>query len=360
VNASGFVHATPHAERFEIHDCPAGSATHLADLALLEQDHVSVPHHYRSGTRGARWCRIQRGEQLLSGFLMEVQASRTVPGSRLLRVERVGRILHEPVAGQFGLLVASYAQRTGRVLRLNVALFDEDHARRTLLAQSLRSAGFEPVAGRSYTTTLRVPLAGGVDAVRHTLSWSTRRNLRAAMKHGVYSAPLSNPEFAPRCQALYEAAFTRTGHRAPPVDFRQLFAMSNDRDATLIGVFAPGVAPSPETLVAFAWVRSHGDYATYDTAGSARLDQTKGVTAGDVLMMACIEWAQRTQHLWLDLGGVSISSDGAADPVAGISAFKRGFSKDVVTVGEEWVLHPNHLLAATERMVRRLRSILVR
>lgn len=357
MNATGVVHDSPRADRLGVHDCQAGSETHRADLAWLAHQHIAVPHHYRSGQPGARWCRIQRGEQLLSGFLMDVQASRTVPGSRLLRVERVGRSLHEPVAEQLGSLVAMYARQMDRVLRVNVALFDEDHARRAVLAHSLRSVGFEPVAGRNYSNTLRVPLADGLDAVRRTLSWSTRRNLRAAQKHGVYSARLTNPAFATRCKELYEAAFTRTAHRAPPVDFTTLFALSNGTDATLIGVFAPGTAPSPDTLVAFAWVRSHGDYATYDTAGSTRLEQIKGVTAGDVLMMACIEWALQTGHQWLDLGGVSLTSPSAADPVAGISAFKRGFSNDVVAVGEEWELRPNALLATTERVVRRLRAI---
>lgn len=292
-----------------------------------------------------------------SGFVAEVGRSRAVPGTRLLRIVRVGRTLHAPVAEQMGNTVKAVATQVGSVLRVNIELFDEDSGRRHVISESLARAGFRSVPARSYRQTLRVDLMLGKDAVFARLSRSTRRNVRQATNHGLFLAPLSQPEYLEPCRRLYEDAFRRTGAAAPPLDISRVLASANGSDACLLGVFLPGGEPMPERLLAFAWVRSHGDYATYDVAASVRGAATRGATPGDLLMHGCIEWAMHRGHRWLDLGGVTFVAEGASDALAGISAFKYGFSRERISVGEEWELRPSAWLSTAERVVQRVRSL---
>jgi hypothetical protein len=264
--------------------------------------------------------------------------------------------LHAPVAKDLGNIMKALCTQIGSVLRLNVELFDEVEDRRQAVAESLARAGFCRVPGRSYRQTLRVDLSPGMDAVFASLSRSTRRNVRQAQKYGLFFAPIADSVYLDACRRLYVEAFRRTGHAAPPLDFARVLASADGTGALLLGVFSPGETPAPERLLAFAWVRSHGDYATYDTAASARDMAARSATPGDLLMMGCIEWAHARGHRWLDLGGVTTAADGQKDELQGISAFKRGFSHDRISVGEEWELRPNRWLSVAEATVQRVRA----
>jgi lipid II:glycine glycyltransferase (peptidoglycan interpeptide bridge formation enzyme) len=49
------------------------------------------------------------------------------------------------------------------------------------------------------------------------------------------------------------------------------------------------------------------------------------------------------------LGGISNGGDG--DPYAGITTFKRQFSKEILEVAEEWIFEPRPFRAAITRIV---------
>jgi hypothetical protein len=322
----------------------AGSAVHRSDIAALTAAGRSIPHHYVEAFAGeALWCRIGPDTHAVSGFMVQVGRSRSVPGTRIVRVERFGRSLHQPILPDIGPILEQLLRRVGRVLRLHIELFDEDADRRASTLAALTLAGMQRTSSRSYRETLRLPLVGDPPAVFTTLSSSTRRNIRSAERGGLVVAPIDGPEFIPRLRALYDESFQRTGAESPPLDLRAMLASSDGATARVFGVFADGRVV-PEALAAFAWVRSHGDYASYDVAASTRMEALGRTPVGYPLLWRTIEWAMERRHAWFDLGGVIPRSAPPSHPLAGIAAFKLGFTEDRVVVGDEVLMEPNALL----------------
>jgi lipid II:glycine glycyltransferase (peptidoglycan interpeptide bridge formation enzyme) len=113
-------------------------------------------------------------------------------------------------------------------------------------------------------------------------------------------------------------------------------------------------ATGPKALLAFAWSHHHGDHAHYDASGSTRNTDIKAPLAYALIWDLCL-WAKQHGATWFDFGGITAGSaaSGDADPVGGISDFKRYFSKTVVSVGEEWMLEPRPLRAKLARSISR-------
>src|SRR5207249_11101081 len=107
-----------------------------------------------------------------------------------------------------------------------------------------------------------------------------------------------------------------------------------------------------DTLLAFAWGCHHGDHAHYDAAASTRHTDLK-LPLGYALAGDLIRWSKQNGATWFDFGGVTTGSRtcGDADPVGGISDFKRYFSKNIIEVGDEWVLEPRSIRAALARII---------
>src|SRR3954471_19240633 len=86
-----------------------GEPQHLADLVTLRERGFAVPHHYSSWALhapGSLWCRaIDASGALITGFAMELFPSRVFPGTRIGRVDRVGRALHAAALPQLGAIV---------------------------------------------------------------------------------------------------------------------------------------------------------------------------------------------------------------------------------------------------------------
>jgi hypothetical protein len=74
-----------------------------------------------------------------------------------------------------------------------------------------------------------------------------------------------------------------------------------------------------------------------------------------------VTWARRSGATWFDFGGVTRPEPGAADPLAGISEFKRSFTREVAEVGDELVCDVTALRGAVVRArgrgVRTLRAL---
>ncbi len=120
--------------------------------------------------------------------------------------------------------------------------------------------------------------------------------------------------------------------------------------ARLVGLFQSGVS-GPNALLAFALCFFHGDHAQYVTAASTRESSLKIPLAYGVAWdLLC--WAKSEGATWFDFGGITDGTQGdSADLLGGISDFKRYFSKNVVEVGEEWVLEPRRVRAGLARGV---------
>src|SRR5215831_8768812 len=100
---------------FEIELLTCGDPRHHADVAELRERGLAVPHHYSSWSMhglapGSLWCRVTRPDgTLLSGFAIELWPSRGLPGTRIGRVDRLGRGLHETAGPLLGEILQAAA-----------------------------------------------------------------------------------------------------------------------------------------------------------------------------------------------------------------------------------------------------------
>jgi hypothetical protein len=332
-----------------------GSSAHRRDIDTLRDRGVALPDCYLfPEAQHSWWCGVSRGPMLLSGFVVERTFSRLIPLASVLRVSRFGRELHVPIETMLTPILAALAARFPLVLRIDIALFDEDGARRQRFEASLTSAGMQIGPSRSYTRTLRVDLTGSVDELFARLSSSTRRNIRAAERADLTTAPIEEERLFPAMRRLYLATFQRTGADAPPIDFRRILESVRDGQSALFGVFAGHQTGDPEALVAFAWVRSNGDHASYDVAASVRRPDLGRTPLSYPLLWRCLTWARAHEHSWMDLGGIPGATVPSDSPLHAIAAFKRGFSDQELEVASEFRIEPNRTLAAVARRVRQI------
>ena len=153
---------------------------------------------------------------------------------------------------------------------------------------------------------------------------------------------------------------SRTGGEAAPAPWAERIALSAaipDR-SRLVGLFRAG-EDGVDSLLAFAWGGCHGDFAHYDSAGSTRATDLK-VALNYPLLWDLIQWAQQQGASWFDLGGVTLGTHDSADPLGGISDFKRWFSKELAAIGEDWVLYPHPGRSAIASGIRRAHRLLGR
>ena len=111
--------------------------------------------------------------------------------------------------------------------------------------------------------------------------------------------------------------------------------------------------------MAYAWSGLHGDFAGYDGGASARIP---GVNVGlsYPLLWDLMRWSKSLGAEWFDMGGVSLGGLHSDDPVGGISDFKRYFSKDIGTVGEDWTVEPHPSASMVARFVSASARLLAR
>ncbi len=350
-------------EQLQVETSPFGSPQHLADLEQLSAAGHHLPHHYRwTDASDAVWCRVLSSEGIRTGLAVLVGRSQTIPGSRILRIERFGRALHEPLLPQLGEIFDAVVRSVGRVLRLHVEVFEEDAERSERFASALTASGLTELADiRGYRETLRVRLDSDPAVVFSKFSQSTRRDIRAIEKIGLEVREFADLAHLEKVEKLYYDAFRRTDESAPRRDLRALMSfVATDPHSRLLGVFASGRQP-PEDLVAIAWVRSHGDFVSYDIGASERAPDLGRTPLAYPLLWQSMMWSMANAHQWFDMGGV-IAADAPADhPLAGITAFKARFTDERVRVGREFVLHPSAVLSgvssALSAVAARVRAV---
>lgn len=292
---------------------------------------------------------------------VSIHRSRALPGHQLWRVERVGDALDVRDAVRLLRFVADTARRRRRVLRVEVSVIARSGAFRRLLATSLTAAGFEPnPVPRTYDHTLVLELSAE-DGMLAALSRQTRRNVRAAERQPLAVRPITDPVLAPRMAELMRETLARTGGHYEAFDWGGAMRVSTAVPdwSRLVGMFRTDV-DGPEALLAFSWGMHHGDHAVYDAGASTRATDVR-VAMAYPLLWDLIMWARRRGAAWFDFGGVSRPEPGAPDPLAGISDFKRSFSRQVEEVGDEYVIDVAPVRSAVARAVgesvRALRSL---
>jgi hypothetical protein len=234
-----------------------------------------------------------------------------------------------------------FVRRDGRVLRLHVQLFGCDTGARGRTAELLSARGFRPIHDPLfYLDTIRVDLTAGEETILASFHKSARRNIKEIGKLPVALCPIQDAALVPRMEELLREAMGRTGGIYVRCNWEQRIKLSqtNPALARLVGLFRTDVT-GPQSLVAFAWGCHHGDSAHYSSAASTRKTGFR-IPLAYALIWDLICWAKRHGARWFDLGGVTEGHLGSADRLGGISDLKRFFSKDVVSVGEEWVYEP--------------------
>ncbi len=301
------------------------------------------------------------GEGWSYAAAVDMEETRSLPLHRLLRVERL-RAPRDPALFD-GLLAALLLHARGmpRALRLNVELFDEEEAVRAPLATGLERAGFARAAvPRHYLHTLVLDLAAEESELLAGFNRLTRRSVRKLEKLPLEIRPIETAEYDGRMGELHAETMARTGGTIGVPDWPMLRALSKADPSlsNLVGLFRSD-AEGPESLLALLWGAHHGDHVCYEIGASTR-ETEFNLPLSYALMWHLIRWARREGARFFDLGGVTLADPESEDPLAGISDFKRGFSKELAHVGDEWQLEVRpvraRLLDALSAAAQRLRG----
>lgn len=281
-----------------------------------------------------------------AGFAVEVRRSRALPGHFILRVERFGYSLPAPLHDVCVAALERLARDTPRVLRMHVEVFSPEEATRQTLRSSLEAHRFRQLKeGRRYGHTIGIDLRPEEAGILASFHATARRHIRAVGKNPVALRPIEDEMFVQRMEAIYRETRTRTGGPVSHGDWASVVKLSRNHPdhSRVVGLFRTDVA-GPDSLLAFAWGCGHGDHAHYETAASTRhTDLRLPLAYGLVWDLVC--WARRKGATWFDFGGITQGHAGSEDPLGGISDFKRYFSKNVVAVGDEWVIEPSWIRA---------------
>jgi len=314
---------------------------------------IPLPHH-------REWARARRGIKSrgvglrgadgnwVAAFSVHVAPSRALPGFKLLRVERFGEGLPPSVWSTAVDALKEIVHREARILRLGVEVFSADGECRARLGELLGEAGFaQQPSAKNWSTTLVLDLRRSEDEIFAAFSSSARRAIRAVAKGPLEVRPIDDRGLADRLDALSRETFARTGaryearwHWAGVIDLTREVPQSS----RLVGLFRTD-RQGPDALLGFAWGWWNGQSVSYFAGASARPTDLGRVWIVHPLFWDLITWGKTIGATTFDLGGVSGGTVESGDPVAGISDFKRLFSKDVAHIADDWILEPRWLPA---------------
>ncbi len=315
-------------ERFELELAQSGIVLPMSHRCAWIQSQPSV-HIAVFGISDSAGKAVQ-------AFPLVMTRSRALPGHSNGWVERFRPIgADRTEAGLRALL--DFARTQPGLLRIHFEVFSREPTARDSTAKIATQLGFcRRVTTRTYTRTVSVDLAADESRILESLHPTARRHIRALSKHGLLLQPVTDRACAGRLSELLHETMSRTGGHSFEIDWASIIELSTryPDQSRIIGVFRDS-SLAPESLLAFAWSRYNGDDADYAVAASTRAPDLK-LPLGYAPAWDLICWAKRSGATWFDFGGISSGSHGSADPLGGISDFKRYFSKDIVTVGEEW------------------------
>ena len=295
------------------------------------------------------------------GFTLSVSKSQAWPGSVIARVERFGAAVTEQARDAGVVALATLARRNRKILRVNLEVFCPDNEIRKSIGETTKRLGFRRQdPPRSYPYTLAIDLRPEEDTLFSSLGKRARRGIRAADKKRVTILEITHERYASRLEELRRETFARTGGGIQDENWEAIIALSRTHPelSRLVGLFREDV-DDPSGLLAFAWSRRHTDHVDYAAAASTRPEDIR-IPLTFVLAWDLIRWGKRVGATWFDFGGVTGVNEGQDNRLKGISDFKRYFSKNVIPVGEEWVLEPritSHLARAVSAVVGLLRRL---
>lgn len=339
--------------------CEDGSAEHRRALQQLEASGVSVPASWRpcegegSTNRERRLWLSFAGYFIPLGVLLLVSRSRRVPWARIARVEHLGNPYYAQHAAKVAQLLRRGTLAVGRVMRLEVRLLHRERSVRDSLSKALQHEGASTVtAPRMYRHTHIIEVTASAAQMFAQLPSVARRRIRQPTNHGLLTrtnaASLAD---IPRLLSLLDSAFSRTGGHP------QMSAWENDLSRAVCNPeFHPLVTlehadrPRPERIVSFALGAHNGDHITYQHGASERGGGLGGLPLGYAPIWALAEYGISRGVRYIDLGGISASSD-PSHPLHGITAFKRNFGGQDAEIADELSLTLNATNVRLEKHV---------
>lgn len=332
----------------------------------LDARGVSLPLYHR-----VAWARALAGagircsfvavrddtNRCVGGFAFESARSRTMPGHRLISIQRLGvgaGGLDERALGQGLQELARRANKDWPVLRITADAFALDSDSRERTARAFLSAGFHKVpTTRSYERTLVLDLTPDEDTLFARLHKNARSRIRNIARAPVLVTAATSSSVADRLQALSDETRGRTGGDTHQLDWQAIVALSAQApQLSRIAVLERTDRSGPDGVVAFAWGCMHGNVAEYSESGSTRPEDLQ-VSTSYVLLWDLVLWARRSGARWFDFGGITAGAIDSDDPLGGISEFKRKFAQQDIEVGEQWELEPRPRRARIARLVSR-------
>ena len=324
---------------------------------------VPLPLEHRwawpsSGTRRLL-AALDAGGRCRAALALEERRTRALPGHCTWRVERTGAAA-EPEALEATLVaLAEMARSDRRVLRADVVIFARDERARGAFGLTLAGLGFERARDpEASPATSCVDLGPSPDELLGRFGTMARRNIRLAEKRPVELRAIHEEAHVAAMEALVRETRLRTGGAPPRRSLAALveLAATHPDLARIVGVFAKDGG----RLLAFATGLCHGDHVSYADAASTR-DTPVRMPLGYAPVWALMRWAQGVGASWFDFGGITAGSSGdEADPLGGISDFKRMFRGEIVTIADEWTLTPRPrraaFVAGVTRVAERIRS----
>ena len=324
----------------------------------LAQSGIILPFPHRSA-----WLWSQPSERLVVfgirdsagkaafSFPLVMTPSRALPGHANGWVERFRPA--DPAGTEAGLhALTDFARSQPGLLRIHVEVFSRDHVARDATGKIATQLGFcRRSSNRTYARTISVDLAPDESRIFDSLHPTARRHIRALRKHGLVLRPVVDRNCADRMSGLLHETMSRTGGHSFKIDWENIIDLSAryPDQSRIVGVFRDD-SLAPDSLLAYAWGRYHGDNADYAVAASARPADLK-LPLGYAPAWDLICWARQAGATWFDFGGISLGNHGSTDPLGGISDFKRYFSKDMITVGEEWTFDARPVRALLARTI---------
>lgn len=167
------------------------------------------------------------------------------------------------------------------------------------------------------------------------LSKRTRANIFERRRSRVELRPVVEPRFLEPCREAATAARLRTGADRTSYDFERTFALAAaepDR-VRILGLF---FKERPEDLMAYIIAFRRGDLLEFSMGGSFPNEELRALPFNYFLIWDVIEWARSQGCTRMDMGGVT--DGGPADPLRGITKFKRCFPGQEIETGREMMV----------------------
>lgn len=213
-----------------------------------------------------------------------------------------------------------------------------------------RRAGYRIVDPLHVTRTAVYDLTPTLDELLAAMDKKTRAKVRHAGREKVEIIRTADPAHIPAMRAALGASFSRTGGARAHFDFESAFRMAQaEPDRVLI--LAVFLKSRPGELLAYSVTARHGELIEALSSGSLPDPELRKLHFNYFLYWEQIQWAKAAGARLLDLGG--ITDGGATDPLAGISAFKRHFTRTEIEIGREMELEIRPFRCAVFRALQR-------